>query len=118
MVIFTTEEYAVEVQEYLKEKKLDSFGVVVPGFIYRSKIFENGIMTMFISHRATEVKICDIRSLIDSDPENTKSHLVFYDVCTLDLEDFCEEYGKMFQDDYVLGVGCGDKYLKKRSSSF
>ncbi|TYB34481.1 MAG: response regulator, partial [Flexistipes sinusarabici] len=111
MVVFTTEEYAAEVREYLKEKQLDSFGAVVPGFIYRSKVFENGIMTMFISHRATEIKLCDSGSLIVSDPENTKSHLVFYDVCTLDLEDFNDEYGKVFEDEYVLGIGCGDKYL-------
>ena len=118
MVVFTTEEYAAEVREYLKEKQLDSFGAVVPGFIYRSKVFENGIMTMFISHRATEIKLCDSGSLIVSDPENTKSHLVFYDVCTLDLEDFNDEYGKVFEDEYVLGIGCGDKYLRKGPALF
>jgi len=118
MVVFTTEEYAVDVQEYLEEKQLNSFGVVVPGFIYRSNVFESGIMTMFISKKATELKLCDSASLFDSDPEGTKSHLIFYDVCTLDLDEFCDKYGKKLESNYVLGVGCGDKYLRRGPALF
>ncbi len=116
--VFTTEEYAKNVQKYLNRKNLDIVVAVLPGFLYNSNIYEKGIMLVLVSNRESDINIYCMSDMSKSDFTSDSSVMVFYDAVTGDIERFCNNYERIFNGRYVLGIGCGDKHLTGEPSVF